>query len=791
MMSEDAEPVRPATLTEKTEGMTKHPGYITFYWDEKEGKIWLELDRFDEELLYVNSLTAGVGSNDVGLDRNQLGSTAVVKFQRFGPKVLLTQVNYGFRALSDNPHEVRSVEEAFAQSVHWGFKVEAEEKGRVLVDATGFLLRDAKGVVARLKEKEQGEYELDEARSSVYPPRCRSFPENTELEAILTYKGKSPGDWIKSVSPDPSIITVRQHHSFLMLPDPDYKPRRYDPRASYFGIRYMDFSSPVDQSIEKRYICRHRLKKKNPRAERSEPLEPIVYYVDRGIPEPIRGAVIEGAAWWNQAFEAAGYKDAFRVELLPEEADPMDARYNVINWVHRSTRGWSYGNTVTDPRTGEIIKGHVSLCSLRIRQDFLIAQGLVADYDEENPDSSEMTEMALARIRQLSVHEVGHTLGLGHNYCSHVNGRASVMDYPGPLVKAKNGRLDLSDAYDTGVGEWDKVSVAYGYQDFPEGVDEDAALDGILRDAFTGGLFFAPSQDAGPGSPHPHAASWVNGVDAVDELHHVMKVRDVALKGFTERRIRKGELMASLEEALVPIYLFHRYQMEAAASLLGGLYYNYNLRGDVQAGPQIVPGDQQRRALEALLDTITPARLALDEKLLSLIPPRPQGYPQTSDLFPGHTGHPFDPLGAAETAANILLSMLMHPERAARLVEYHARAPDAPGLVEVLDEIIDATWKERHRNPYYAEVQRTVDHVALYHLMELAVNLETTPAVRAVASLKLSELGDYLRTMGERIQEPEQRAHYMYGAGQITLFEESPGQVKLTKPLEPPMGPPI
>ncbi|TRO53996.1 DUF5117 domain-containing protein [Candidatus Bathyarchaeota archaeon] len=771
--------------------MERHPGYIPFYWDEKEGKVWLELSRFDEELLYVNSLTTGIGSNDIGLDRNQLGSDCVVKFQRVGPKVLLTQVNYGFRALSDNPYEVKSVEEAFAQSVHWGFKVEAEEDGRVLVDATGFLLRDAKNVAARLKEKEQGEYELDETRSAVYLPRSRNFPLNTELEATLTFKGKNPGDWVKSVAPDPSFITVRQHHSFLELPDADYRPRRYDPRASYFGIRYMDFAAPVDQNVEKRFICRHRLEKKSPEDDVSEPVEPIVYYVDRGIPEPIRGAVIEGASWWNQAFEACGYRDAFRVELLPEDADPMDARYNVINWVHRSTRGWSYGNAVTDPRTGEIIKGHVSLCSLRIRQDFLIAQGLVADYDEEHPDSGKMMEMALARIRQLSVHEVGHTLGLGHNYCSHVNGRASVMDYPAPLVKVSEDRLDLSEAYETGVGEWDKVSVAYGYQDFPEGVDEDAALDGALRKAFDGGLIFAPSQDAGPGSPHPHAASWVNGVDAVDELRHVMKVRELALKGFTERRIRRGEPMASLEEPLVPLYLFHRYQVEAAASLIGGLYYNYNLRGDVQAGPRIVPGDQQRRALEALLETIAPAQLALGEGLLSLIPPRPQGYPQTRDLFPGHTGYPFDPLGAAEAAANVTLSVLMHPERAARLVEYHARDPEAPGLAEVLDEIIDITWKERHRDAYHAEVQRTVDHVVLYHLVGLAVNMETTPAVRATASLKLSELGDYLRTMGERIQEPEQRAHYMYGASQITLFEESPGQVKLTKPLEPPMGPPI
>jgi len=779
------------TIAEKTEGMERRPGYIPFYWDEKEGKLWLELSRFDEEFLYVNSLTAGIGSNDVGLDRNQLGSTSVVKFQRVGPKVLLTQVNYGFRALSDNPYEVRSVEEAFAQSVHWGFKVEAEEDGRVLVDATGFLLRDAKNVVARLKEKEQGEYELDETRSAVYLPRSRNFPLNTELEATLTFKGKSPGDWVKSVSPDPSYITVRQHHSLLELPDAGYRPRRYDPRASYFGIRYMDFAAPVDQDVEKRFICRHRLQKKNTKADVSEPVEPIVYYVDRGIPEPIRSAVVEGASWWNQAFDACGYRDAFKVELLPEDADPMDARYNVINWVHRSTRGWSYGNTVTDPRTGEIIKGHVSLCSLRIRQDFLIAQGLVADYDEEHPDSSKMMEMALARIRQLSVHEVGHTLGLGHNYCSHVNDRSSVMDYPGPLVKVVDGELDLSDAYDMGVGGWDKVSVAYGYQDFPIGTDEDRELDSILRTAFSDGLLFASSQDAGPGSAHPHAASWVNGVDSVDELSHVMKVREIALRNFTERRIRKSEPMALLEEALVPIYLFHRYQLEATASMVGGLYYNYTVRGDVQANPEIVPGDKQRRALEALLDTIRPKHLALDKKLLSIIPPRPQGYPQTVDLFPGYTGYPFDPLAAAETAANITLGLLMHPERAARLMEYHARLPDAPGLSEVLDEIIDATWKERHKGNYYAEVQRTVDNVALYHLMTLAANDELPAGVRAVASMKLSELGDYLRSMGERIQEDEQKAHYLYGAAQITLFEENPEQVKLTKPLEPPMGPPI
>ncbi|MBN2335998.1 zinc-dependent metalloprotease [Candidatus Bathyarchaeota archaeon] len=772
--------------------MARHEGYITFYWDEREGKVWLELDSFNEELLYVNGLTAGVGSNDIGLDRNQLGERAVVKFQRVGPKVLLTQVNYGFRALSSDPYEVRAVEDAFARSVQWGFKVEAEEGGRVLVDATGFLLRDAKDVVGRLKEKEQGEYTLDESRSAVYLPRTRNFPKNTEFEATLTYVGKNPGDWVKSVAPDPAAVTVRQHHSFIELPDEGYKPRKYDPRASYFGIKYMDYACPVDEDIEKRFICRHRLKKKDPKAETSKPVEPIVYYVDRAIPEPIRSAVIEGASWWNLAYEAAGYRDAFRVELLPEGADPMDIRYNMINWVHRSTRGWSYGSAVTDPRTGEIIKGHVSLGSLRIRQDFLIAQGLVGDYDEDSPDSTRMMEMALARIRQLSVHEVGHTLGLGHNYCTHVNDRASVMDYPAPLARLdEKGEIDISDAYETGVGEWDKVSITYGYQDYPEDVDEAAELEKTLTDAFRRSLLFAPSQDAGPSSAHPYAASWVNGRDPVDELERILAVREVALRGFTERRIKVGEPMARLEEVLVPLYLFHRYQVDSAASVVGGLYYNYTLRGDIQSNPSIVPGDEQRRALKALVKTIQPETLIVPEEILGILPPRPQGYPQTRDLFPGYTGYPFDPLGAAEAAANLTLERLLHPERAQRLVEYGARRGDAPGLHEVIDSLVEATWKSSHGDGYQAEVQRVVDNVLLYNLMKLAMNEEASASVRGMASLKLVELGAWLEEKGKTMKDAVQKAHLLYAAGQIRLFRENPGQVKLTKPLEAPMGPPI
>ncbi|MCK5210931.1 MAG: DUF5117 domain-containing protein, partial [Cyclobacteriaceae bacterium] len=376
-----------------------------------------------------------------------------------GPKVLLVQPNYSFRAITDNLDEKRAVEEAFAQSVLWGFEVIAEEASRVLVDASDFYLRDAHDVVGTLKRTEQGEYTLDPSRSAFYLPRTKNFTQNSEVEVILTFTGKSPGSFVWQVVPTPQAITVRQHHSFIQLPDNNYEPREFDPRAGLNGIRYMDFATPINEPILKRFIARHRLKKQDPNAEISEPVKPIIYYVDPGTPEPIRSALTEGAEWWNQAFESAGYKNAFQVKLLPEGADLMDIRYNVIQWVHRSTRGWSYGSTVMDPRTGEIIKGHISLGSLRVRQDFLIAEGLLAPYETGTEVSPEMQEMALARLRQLSAHEVGHTLGLAHNFAASVSNRASVMDYPHPFVKInEDGSFDLSGAYDNGIGEWDRVA---------------------------------------------------------------------------------------------------------------------------------------------------------------------------------------------------------------------------------------------------------------------------------------------------------------------------------------------
>lgn len=782
------------TISSKTLGMEKHTGFFTYYWDEKAGKIWLEIDKFDTEFLFINSMTSGLGSNNVGLDRNSLGSTKIVKFQRIGPKVLLVQPNYSYRAATDNPYEQKAVEEAFAQSVIWGFQIAAEENSKVLVDASPFLLRDGYNAIGTLSRSNQGAYRLDASRSAFYLPSTKNFPQNTEFEVILTFVGESPGNYIRSVTPDATAITLRQRYSLVQLPDDGYETREYDPRSAAGSVTFLDFAKPISEPILMRFARRHRLKKKNPDAAVSEPVEPIIYYVDRGVPEPVRSALIEGANWWNEAFEAAGYKDAFQVKLMPEDADLMDVRYNVINWIHRSTRGWSSGGSVTDPRTGEIIKGHVKLGSQRVRQDFLIAVGLLAPYEEGKPVSKEMEEMALARIRQLSVHEVGHTLGFGHNYMASVFNRASVMDYPHPLVKIDDdGSIDLSDAYAEGIGEWDKVSIEWNYQDFPNGVDEKKALDKILTDAMERGIFYISNQDAtSPGTAHPYAHQWDNGANAVDELERVMKIRSLALERFSENNIRMNTPMATLEDVLVPIYLFHRYQITAASKVLGGADYIYAFRGDGQNMIiEIVPPEEQRRALDALLETINPEALALDERILNLIPPRPPGYGQTTELFGGHTGLTFDLLTAAETVANMTIPLILNAERSARLVEYHARNNQYPGLNEVLDKLVDSTWKSVRRPGYPGEIQRVVDTAVLHNLMNLAVNQRASTQVRAITSLKIDELKNWLDEQSDLIMEENQKAHIVFALSEIDLFQKDPDKVNFTLPLAAPSGAPI
>ena len=783
------------TIAAKTAGLVKVPGWFTLYKDDRAGKLWLEIDKLDLEFLYYSSLPGGLGSNDVGLDRASLNRERLVRFRRVGPRLLLIQPNYGFRAETKEADVRRNVEDSFVQSVFWGFDIAAEEEGRFLVDATAFLLRDSSGAAESIGRRNQGQYRIDPTRSAVDLAAVRNFPTNTEIETIITLAGVNPGPFIRSVAPDAEALTFRMQHSFVKLPDPGFKARRYDPRSNFGAFTYLDYATPFSEELEKKIVGRFRLEKKDPAAAASEAVQPIVYYVDRGIPEPIRTAVLEGASWWNQAFEAAGYKNAFQVRLLPEGADPMDARYNMINWINRSTRGWSYGGGLSDPRTGEIIKGHVSLGSLRIRQDYLIAEALVGAYEDGRDNSKVMREMALARIRQLSAHEVGHTLGMGHNYASSANDRASVMDYPHPLVKIKaDGTLDLSDAYPVGIGAFDKIAVDYAYRDYPGGIDADTASRNVLDKAFAAGIYFLSDSDSGPSGAQPLTAAWDNGKNLVDELDRVIKIRAIALASFSEKRIRPWAPMATLEEVLVPAYLFHRYQTEAAAASLGGLMYFHKLRGDVLKTPEIVAPAEQRRALERILKTIEPGFLAVDERIVSLIPPRPPDYEETRELFPGRTGRTFDPFGPVEAASGITVGLILNPARASRLVEYHARNSQNPGLDEVIDKLLGVTWLSKAKtglSTYLAEVQRVTDKVALTALLGLAVSDETSPQARAIAQLKIEELKMACLNMSGQGSDPSEKAHLRYGMQQIELFEKDPKAFKLPPTLAPPPGAPI
>ena len=478
-----ATPVHAEEKLGQLNNYSSEQGFFDFWWDAENGRLLLRIAELEQPFLYQNALARGIGSNDLGLDRGQLGDTRIVQFQRSGPNILLVQNNHQFRALTGDVDAQNAVQESFARSVIWGFKILGEDGGTPIVDATDFLLRDAHGIAAWLEQAKAGKYSTDATRSAIYLPRTRAFPDNSEFEAIVTLTGKPEGELLGTVVPDPTAITVHMHHSFIRLPDPGYTALPFDSRGGLIALGYdqpgfLDYSSPIGATLNVAYGRRHRLHKRDPGAAMSEPVEPIVYYVDRGAPEPVRSALIEGASWWNQAFTAAGYKDAFRVELLPEGVDPMDVRYNVIQWVHRSTRGWSYGSSVMDPRTGEILKGHVTLGSLRVHQDFLIAEGLLAPYGDGKPTEA-MLDMSLARIRQLSAHEVGHTIGLEHNFAASTQNRSSVMDYPFPLIRFdQKGGLDLSDAYGVGMGEWDKRVILYAYQDFPKGTDANQARGG-------------------------------------------------------------------------------------------------------------------------------------------------------------------------------------------------------------------------------------------------------------------------------------------------------------------------
>lgn len=694
----------------------------------------MEIKNFDSLLLYQASLPAGLGSNDIGLDRGLLGTTAVIKFTRQGNKIMMVQPNYDYRAVTNDAAEKRAVEQSFAQSTLWGFTAEAASNGAVLVDATAFLMSDAMQVSRTLQNNKQGSYSIDASRSAIYTARTKNFPLNSEFESSLTFvtKDARPGTNISSVAPTADAVTLRIHHSFVQLPDNQYQSREFDARAGFIPVSYFDYSTPVTSNIQKLFIIRHRLQKKTPGAAMSEAVKPIIYYLDNGTPEPIRSALLEGAQWWNQAFEAAGYRNAFQVKVLPEDADPMDIRYNMINWVHRSTRGWSYGAAVVDPRTGEIIKGNVTLGSLRVRQDYLIAQGLLAPFENGLPADNKMLKMALQRLKQLAAHEVGHTIGLMHNYIASTQGRASVMDYPPPVVELNNkGEIDLTNAYTNEIGDWDKLAITYGYADVGPEVNAKESLDAILSNAAKQGLSFISDRDArDAGGLHPTAHLWDADKDPVTGLKNQMKLRAVALDNFGGNNILKGTPMAMLEDVLVPVYLFHRYQLEAVVKQVGGMEYSYALKGDGQLITKPLSKAQQLLALNTVADCMDPAFLTLRPRIINLLPPRPAGYEYTRELFNRRTGLAFDPLAAAEAAADFPMSFLFNPARLNRMLQYEAENGGL-GIDEMLAVLMKRTWLAPGMKGLPALILEQNKQLLLHYLIGVSLNNDLSYAARA------------------------------------------------------------
>ncbi|HET6971415.1 MAG TPA: zinc-dependent metalloprotease [Phenylobacterium sp.] len=766
-------------------GLTRRDGLVPVYADVAKGRILVALpapgpDGVLGRYLYVSALKTGLGSAPVGLDRAKLGDTQVLAFRRVGAKVLAEFENPRFRAAGAPADEQAAARDAFATSVVWAGKIEGTTPdGRLLVDLSGFLTRDVIGIADAMKQAGEPGYKPVADLSMADPAAVKVFPENVEFEALQTFASDTPGPETRNIAPEPRTVTLEVRHSLVKLPEPGYQPRPFDPRSGAFDHIVLDYGAPLDRDIVQRLAHRFRLEKTDPSAAVSAVKKPIVFYVDRAAPEPIRSALREGASWWAAAFEAAGYKDAYRVEVLPEGADPLDVRYNVINWVDRATRGWSYGQSIVDPRTGEIVKGSVLLGALRVRQDMLIFEGLVGADQDGKGGPNDPIQVSLARLRQLAAHEVGHSLGFAHNFAASSQDRASVMDYPPPRVKLAGGRIDLSDAYGVGVGPWDRFTVDWLY-----GEGDPAAKAAKAQQT----LRYVTDQDARAVSTgQPHAAIWDDGADPVVELARLMQVRRVALDRFGPQALRPGEAAQALKRKYVPIYLLHRYQLEAAAKVLGGVDFSYAVKGDPAMTARVVPADQQRAALAGLLAAMAPAQLDTPEALIPLLSSGQSGDNDRQydiEVFDGAGGPVFDSLAAADVGAGLVVDALLSPPRLARLADQHRRDPGQPGVGEVVDGLVAQAFAPATGR--LAEIARRVQTRTALELAAAARRPDVPAEAREQIDQRLSDLAAKLKAQPG--VDPAERAHRLSLAA---LLADKPelGRI-LAQPKRRPEAPP-
>ena len=774
---------------------SKYPmnkGFIGHLFDDDKGKLYLRIDNIDNEFIYQTSLPQGLGSNDIGLDRGQLGDTRLVEFNRVGNKVLLVQKNTRYRAVSDNKNEAESVKQAFASSILWSFPVIDAKEQWVLVDASDFILQDSHGVARKLAARKQGSFKLDKSRSAIFLPRTKSFPDNTELEASITFTSDKPGQFVQQAAANPNVVSLRMHHSFVRLPKAGYKPRKFHPKSGYWSFEYQDYAQPINKPITQRFIGRHRLEKIKPNAPISEAVEPIIYYLDPGAPEPVKTALLTGASWWNDAFEAIGYKNAFQVKILPDGADPMDVRYNVIQWVHRATRGWSYGYGVIDPRNGEIIKGHVTLGSLRVRQDYLIAQGMMSLFDKGEADQALM-DMALSRIRQLSAHEIGHTIGIAHNFAASSYNRASVMDYPHPLfeINEENGKKSIhaENAYAEGIGIWDKAVIEYGYQEFPDG-NEEQQLAKILENNRKAGYLYISDPDARRISDaHPKASLWDNGENSVDELERVLNLRRVALDNFGLASLHSGRPYSDLQEILIPVYYFHRYQATAAAKWIGGVDYDYSVKHSSKtAKTNIADSEEQKRALAVLLRTLTPEFLSIDSNLADLLLPKAMGYRKDRESLIGKTGTTFDQRALARASAQHTLSLILNSTRLARIEQQNRVDSEQLSISGITRKLHKAIVDKEYRGIDGLMHQATVELLySNYINLVQSANTDTSVKLRIFNELRIQK--KYLAKKLKRVKENSD--YYSFYHFQLERISKiTPSNLDANKLIQLPSMPP-